>query len=160
MCPRATTPGGPRLPGRDDRFFEDYEEGSNYPLGAFTPTEAEIVAFATLYDPQPIHVDLGRDDGVIASGWHTVCLAMRLIADNYLPGAAGLPSPGVDQISWTHPVRPGDTVFVEATVEGARLSNSRPDRGIVTTRFVARNASGDEVMNFRAVSFMLVRDRT
>lgn len=146
------------LPQGDQRYFESYLEGATYELGTFFASQAEMVAFASSYDPQPMHTDTEREGGVIASGWHTACLAMRLIAENFLPGKAGLPSPGVDSIAWTYPVRPNDVIRLEALIESARASRSKPDRGILTTSFVARNAADTEVMRFRAVNMLLRRD--
>lgn len=145
------------LPPTDKRYFEDYEEGCTYACGTFSVDEEEIIAFATNYDPQPMHIDTDVPGGVIASGWHTACLTMRLIAENYLSSVAGLPSPGIDGISWSHPVRPGDRVDVVARVDGSRVSRSKPNRGVLTSTFVARNSEGIAVMTFRATNLIMRR---
>lgn len=156
MDERTTREPGAGLPPADDRYLEDYRPGAVVPLGSFTITEEEIVAFATTYDPQPMHVDPSTPGGLIASGWHTASLAMRLIVDHYLSRVAGLPSPGVTSIAWTLPVRPGHRVDLDAEVVATRVSTTKPDRGVLTTRFVARS-DGEVVMEFEAVS--LVRRR-
>ncbi len=145
------------LPPTEDRFFEDYLVGTEYACGSFSINEDEIVAFANLYDPQPMHTDPSVKGGLMASGWHTACLTMRLIAENFLSRVAGLPSPGVEAIAWTAPIRPGDRIAVTATVENKRVSKTKPDRGILTTTFVARKPDGTEAMTFRASNFVLLR---
>lgn len=146
------------LPPPSERYYEDYRQEANVYCGNFTLGEEEIVEFARQFDPQPMHIDRTSVGGVIASGWHTICKSMRLIADNYLPTVAGLPSPGVDSIQWSHPVRPYEVISVYAHVESARVSASKPDRGIVTSSFIANNADKLAVMSFRAVSFIRRRE--
>lgn len=143
----------------DQRFFEDYQPGGVYDLGSITVSESEIIAFATQFDPQYFHIDpqkalASRFGGLIASGWHTVCLAMRLYVDRYLSHAASLASPGVDEIRWPEPVRPGDTLSVRVTVLEARPSRSKPDRGIVIARLEALNQRDALVLSMTAVSFL------
>ncbi|MFD0851730.1 MaoC family dehydratase, partial [Actinomadura adrarensis] len=116
-----------------DRYFEDYRPGAVYEYGHRTVTEEEIIEFAERFDPQPIHVDreyaaAGPFGGIIASGWHTSSLAMRLIADHYLSRVASLASPGIDELRWPSPLRPGDTVRLRTTILEARPSRSKPDR--------------------------------
>ena len=101
-----------RVP-REDRYFEDYLPGAVYEYGYLTVTEAEILEFARRFDPQPIHIDpefaaAGPFGGLIASGWHTASMMMRLFADHYLSRVASLASPGIDELRWPAPVRPGD----------------------------------------------------
>ena len=146
------------LPSPGDRYFEDYVVGDIYACGFFEIDEAEIIAFATHYDPQPMHVDPNYAGGVVASGWHTACLTMRLIADNFLSRVAGLPSPGIEAITWSHPIRPGDEIHVSARIESSRTSRSRPDRGILTTTFTAKNQHDVVVMTFRATNFIRRRE--
>jgi len=146
------------LPPTEDRYFEDYHVGEVYECGTFSIDESEIIEFATHYDPQPMHIDRSVDGGVVASGWHTACLTMRLIADNFLSRAGGLPSPGIEAIAWTHPIRPDDQINVVAKVEAMRVSQSKPDRGILTTTFIARNSEGIKVMTFRASNFVRLRE--
>ncbi|HVZ09550.1 MaoC family dehydratase [Rhodopila sp.] len=145
----------------ENRFFEDYEVGATYHLGSFTVSEDEIVAFATIYDPQAMHVDktlakAGPFGGVIASGWQTMSLTMRLIADNFLPHN-GLPSPGIDELRWPAPVRPGDTLSVRASVQQARRSRTKPDRGMLTTLIETVNQSGDVVLSLRPMNLVRCR---
>jgi acyl dehydratase len=146
----------------EDRWFEDYEPGSVHQLGEVTLDEAEIIAFASAYDPQRIHTDpawsqTGPFDGLIASGVHTLAACMRLYVEHYVSRVASLASPGLDELRWPRPVRPGDTLSVRAEVVSARLSSSRPDRGIVTTQAVATNQDDEPVLSFTAVNFFAVR---
>jgi acyl dehydratase len=126
-----------------DRFFEDYKVGSTYNCGSFTVTEAEIIAFASEYDPQAMHVDpdlaaKGPFGELIASGWHTIAKTMRLMVDQFLPHN-GLAAPGIDELRWPRPVRPGDTLTLYATVQEARRSQSKPDRGLLHVLLEVRN---------------------
>ncbi|MEA2739494.1 MAG: hypothetical protein QOH05_2801 [Acetobacteraceae bacterium] len=144
-----------------DRFFEDYVVGGTYVCGSFTVTEDEIIRFATQYDPQMMHVDRdlaanGPFGEVIASGWHTVARAMRLLVDNFLPHN-GLAAPGIDELRWPRPVRPGDTLTLHATVQEARRSRTRPDRGLVHTLLEVLNQNGDVVMSMKPMNFVRAR---
>ncbi|MFI0355187.1 MaoC family dehydratase [Actinomadura sp. 9N407] len=121
-----------------ERYFEDYQAGAVYEYGHLTVTEAEILDFAERFDPQPIHIDRayaasGPFGGIIASGWHTSSLCMRLFADHYLSRIASLASPGIDELRWPSPLRPGDAVRLRATIVEARPSRSKPDRGLIVT---------------------------
>ena len=143
-------------------YFEDYVPGTTHECGSVSVDEASIVAFAKEFDPQPFHVDpaaaaAGPYGGLIASGWHTAVLVMRLLVENYLSVQASLGSPGIDEIRWPSPVRPGDTLRVRATVVEARRSSSKPDRGIIKTMIEAVNQDGRPVMQATAINFMLVR---
>jgi acyl dehydratase len=143
----------------DRRFFEDYQLGGVYDLGAITVTQSEIIEFARRFDPQYFHTDppkaaASQFAGIIASGWHTICLTMRLYVDHYLSHVASLASPGVDDVRWPNPVRPGDTLRTRVTVLEARPSASRPDRGIVRTRLEAVNQRDEVVLSMTAVSFI------
>jgi acyl dehydratase len=145
-----------------DRFFEDYTVGATYNCGSFTVTEGEIIQFASQYDPQMMHIDRklaadGPFGGVIASGWHTVACAMRLVVDNYLPHN-GLAAPGIDELRWPRPVRPGDTLTLHATVQEARRSRTRPDRGLVHTLLELLNQNGEVVMSMKPMNFVRVRN--
>ncbi len=146
----------------DNRFFEDYEVGATYDLGSFTVTEDEIIAFASLYDPQAMHVDrelaaAGPFRQVIASGWQTMALTMRKIATNFLPHN-GLPSPGIDELRWPNPMRPGDTLTVRATVVEARRSRSKPDRGLIHGHIETVNQNGEVVLSIRPMNFIRCRN--
>jgi acyl dehydratase len=99
------------------RYFEDYAPGTTYECGSVSIDEASIINFAQQYDPQPFHTDpvaaaTGPFGGLIASGWHTAGLVMRLLVDNYLSAEASLGAPGLDELRWPRPVRPGDTLAV------------------------------------------------
>jgi acyl dehydratase len=148
----------------ESRYFEDYVDGSVHEFGSIGVSEADIVAFARRYDPQPFHTDPAASTatpfgGVIASGWHTASLMMRMVADHYLSRVASLASPGVDELRWTPPVRPGDTLSVRATVMDARRSRSKPDRGIVRTLFEVLNQRGEVVMSVKAMNMLRTRER-
>ncbi len=150
--------------GIEDRYFEDYQVGAVYEYGYVTLDEAEIVAFALRFDPQPMHIDLqfaaaGPFGGVIASGWHTAGVLMRMIADHYLSKVASLASPGIDELRWPAPVRPGDSLKLRATVVEARLSRSKPDRGLVRTHAELLNQDGSIVLSLVAMNLLLRRDR-
>ena len=134
--------------------------GLSVDVGQVTLTEAEIIEFALRYDPQDMHTDpasIGsqRAGGLMASGWHTSVAVMRLVVERYLSPVASLPSPGIDELRWLKPVRPGDTLFVVATVTDRRISKSKPDRGLVHSRFVARDSAGSEVITVNAMGLML-----
>jgi acyl dehydratase len=144
------------------RWFEDYAPGTMYDCGAITVDQAEIINFAKEFDPQPFHVDpvaaaSGPWGGLIASGWHTVALVMRLLVDNYVSAEASLGGAGADEIRWPYPVRPADTLRVRATVAEARRSVSKPDRGIVKTMAEAVNQNGQTVLRATAINFLRVR---
>ena len=143
-------------------YFEDYAPGASYECGNVSFDQASIVTFAKEFDPQPFHVDpvaaaAGPYGGLIASGWHTASAVMRVLVENYLPAESSLGSPGLDEIRWPQPVRPGDTLRVRATVVEARRSLSKPDRGIVKTLIEAVNAEGQSAFRGTAINFVLVR---
>lgn len=137
-------------------YFEDFEVGKTINAGSRTVTEEEIVAFATQFDPQPFHVDQTAAaqsiyGGVIASGWHTCGMMMRLMVDSFMRDSASMGSPGVDEIRWVKPVRGGDTLTVTATVLEARPSTSKPDRGVIVTRWEAQNQHGEVVATIKGM---------
>lgn len=139
-------------------YFEDFVEGQTVELGAFSLSEEEIIDFASKYDPQPMHIDpeAARQSiygGLIASGWHTAASYMRLVVDNVLAGSDSIGSPGVDQLRWLKPVRPGDSLTARFHILETRTSNSRPERGIVRSRGELLNQAGDVVMTCEAVNF-------
>jgi acyl dehydratase len=132
-------------------FFEDLAPGQVVELGSRTVTEAEILEFAREFDPQPFHVDPEAAKGsvfggLIASGWHTGSMWMRLYVDSLLDGAAAMGSPGIEELRWLAPVRPGDTLSGRLTVLEATPSASRPDRGTVRLRGEMVNQDGVTVM--------------
>jgi len=146
----------------DDRYFEDYKVGATYVCGSFTLSEAEMVAFATQYDPQMMHVDRdlaasGPFGGIIASGWHTVARTMRLVVDNFLPHD-GLAAPGIDELRWPRPVRPGDILTLHATIQEARRSRGKPDRGLIHTHVQVLNQDGEVVLSMKPMNLMRVRN--
>ena len=144
------------------RYFEDYAPGAVFEFGATTVTEAELLAFAQAYDPQAFHIDrdaaaLSMFGGLIASGWHTAALMMRMLVDHYLSKVASLASPGVDELRWLVPVRAGDVLRVRVTVQDARRSRSRDDRGVVTSNIEVLNQHDAVVMTVKAVNLLLTR---
>lgn len=146
----------------DQRYFEDYQAGASYEFGTVTVSEQEIVDFASRYDPQSFHVDpaaaqQGPFGGLIASGWHSCALMMRLFADHYLPTTASLGSPGVDDLRWLKPVRPGDRLRLRVRVVEARLSRSDPGRGIVRTFAELVDQVGEPVLSMTVVSLLRSR---
>jgi acyl dehydratase len=147
----------------EERYFEDYITGSVHQFGSIVVTEAEVIAFAQRFDPQPFHLDpdAARESmfgGLIASGWHTASLMMRLIVEHYLSRVASLGSPGVDELRWLKPVRPGDELSVRVTIGDTQRSRSKPDRGIVHSFVEVFNQNGEVVMSLKAVNFMLCRE--
>jgi acyl dehydratase len=144
------------------RYFEDFPEGLVFDLGSFSFTERDIIDFAEKYDPQPMHVDpeAGRQSmygGLIASGWQTATSYMRLLVDGVIRDSASLGSPGMDNLRWPKPVRPGDVLRGRFTILEARLSNSRPDWGIVRSRGEVVNQDDELVMQIEAVNFFARR---
>ncbi|GHF22065.1 enoyl-CoA hydratase [Amycolatopsis deserti] len=143
----------------DHRFFEDYQPGAVYEYGHLSVTEKEILDFAAQFDPQPIHTQpawasTGPFGGLIASGWHTAGLLMRLFADHYLSRNASLASPGVDELRWPAPVRPGDSLRLRATILSARASRTKPDRGLVHTRGELLNQDDQVVLSLVAMNLI------
>ncbi len=145
-----------------ERYFQDYVPGTTSEHGPILVEEAEVLDFARRFDPQPFHVDAeaaaaGPFGSLIASGWHSCALMMRLLAQEYLSPASSLGSPGMDELRWIRPVRPGDVLTLRATVRNARLSRSKPDRGLVTTGVELVNQSGDVVLTLIAMNLIRVR---
>jgi len=143
-------------------YFEDFEIGRSIEVGSFTFSEEEIVAFATQFDPQPFHINREAAaksiyGGLIASGWHTCSMMMRLMVDNFLREAASLGSPGVDELRWLKPVRAGDTLTVTNTVLDARPSTSKADRGVVHTEWRAVNQRGELAVTVKGMGMFLRR---
>ena len=132
-------------------WFEDFPVGMTVEIPGPVLTTESILEYARRYDPQPFHVDEEAAKqsvygGLIASGWHTVSLAMRMICDAYLLDAASLGSPGVNEVRWLKPVRPGDSIRLRMTVLEAKPSASKPDRGTVLHRWEVLNQNGETVM--------------
>ena len=146
-----------------DRYFEDYIPGSIHEFGSISVTQEQIIAFAKDFDPQDFHTDPEAAKqtifgGLIASGFHTAGLMMRLYADHYLSRVASLSSPGVDELRWKQPVRPGDELSIRVTVVEARRSNSKPDRGIVRSFIEVLNQNHEVVMSMSALNLLLCRN--
>lgn len=134
------------------QYFEDFEIGDQRELGTYTVTEEEIIEFATQYDPQPFHVDPAAAEdsifgGLIASGWHTGSICMRLLVDGLLSDVASMGARGVDDFRWHHPVRPGDQLTGYGEVVDRRASESDPRRGYVDYRSALDNQDGDTVLS-------------
>jgi acyl dehydratase len=146
-----------------ERWFEDYPPGAVFTAaGTDAVTADEIIAFAGKYDPQAMHTDPDaaartQFGGLIASGWHTAAMMMRLFADNFLSPQSSVASPGLDELRWTLPVRPGDVLSLRVTIVDARPSRSRPDQGIVRSFVEVLNQRGEVVMSLKPIS--LIRRR-
>jgi len=146
----------------DDRYFEDYVEGDVHRFGSIAVEADEMVAFAKRFDPQPFHSDpeaakLTPFGGLIASGWHTCGLMMRLYVEHYLTHVASLASPGLDELRWLKPVRAGDVLSVRVAVLKAVLSKSKPDRGAVTSFVEVFNQDDEAVMTIKVVNIIARR---
>lgn len=146
----------------DGRYFEDYVPGASYEFGSIRLEEAEILEFARRYDPQTMHTDpgaaaQGEFRGLIASGWQTAGIMMRLYCDHYLSRNASIVSPGVDELRWTLPVRPGDALHVRVTVLEAKRSVSKPDRGLVRAFVEVLNHRNEVVMTMKAMNLLKCR---
>ena len=147
----------------EDRRFEDYVPGAVYEYGHIPVAEDEIIDFARRFDPQYIHIDRERAakgpfGGLIASGWHTAAMMMRLIVDNFLPKTASLGSPGIDELRWLRPVRPGDVLSIRLAVLEATRSRSKPDRGVVRTLCEVLNQDKGVVMSLKAMNIIASRN--
>jgi acyl dehydratase len=147
---------------RQTRYFEDYVAGAVHTAGTITVSASEIIDFARRYDPQPMHTDpeaaaRSRFGGLIASGWHTGAMMMRLYAEHFLSPASSLASPGLDELRWYQPVRPGDVLSLRVTILEARPSRKNPQQGVVRSLVEVLNQTGAVVMSLKPVS--LVRRR-
>jgi acyl dehydratase len=148
---------------RPGTHFEDYPVGAVFTGGPIAVSEQDILDFARCYDPQPMHVDKaaaerGAFGGLIASGWHTGALMMQLLAKHFVPTPGNLASPGLDELRWLRPVRPGDRLSLRATVLSARPSRSKPDQGVVTSLVELINQNGEMVLSLKPISLMRRRD--
>ena len=133
------------------KYWEDFKLGERAELGRHTFTEEEIVAFGRQYDPQPFHMDADRAGGgpfggLIASGWHTCAIGMRLMVESYINQTVSLGSPGIDSIRWLKPVRPGDTIAYSRVVLESRASATRKGVGLVKHRWEAINQRRELVL--------------
>jgi acyl dehydratase len=132
-------------------FLEDLEAGQTFRSGSVTVEPERAKAFAAEFDPQPFHLDEAAAagslfGGLVASGWYTAALSMRLIVESDFRIAGGLIGAGLEEVRWPRPVRPGDALRVESEVLEVRSSRSKPDRGIVRVRNTTLNQDGDPVM--------------
>ena len=140
-------------------YLDDLQPGQTFALGGRSIDREEIVAFARAFDPQPFHLDEAAAQAsiygqLIASGWHTVCIFMRLFADGLLNRTAAIGSPGVDELRWLKPVCAGDSLEAEVEILEVRPSRSRPDRGAARIRCVVRNQQGDVLSMIATVMFL------
>jgi acyl dehydratase len=149
----------------EDRYFEDYRVDAIYEYGYAIVDETEMIEFAKRFDPQPIHVDeqfaaSGPFGGLIASGWLTGGIFMRLYADHYVSRVASLASPGLDELRWSTPVRAGDSLRLQTTILEARRSRSKPDRGLVRTRAELLNQDDASALSLIAMNLLALREPT
>ncbi|MDX6750018.1 MaoC family dehydratase [Geminicoccaceae bacterium 1502E] len=145
--------------GSRDLYFEDFEAGQRFTTQGCTLSEAQILDFAWQWDPQPFHIDReaagqGPFGGLIGSGFQTLVVAFRLFYQERIINAASMGSPGLDELRWLRPVRPGDTLRVEAEVREARPSRSREDRGTAIIAYTVLNQNGEAVMTFLATHIL------
>ncbi|WP_233800491.1 MaoC family dehydratase [Paraburkholderia sp. HP33-1] len=143
--------------------FEDMEVGTSREIGKHTFTREEIVGFAQKFDPQPFHLDeaAGAESpfrGLVASGWHTCSVMMGMLVRNLLADSTSMGSPGVDEIRWLKPVRVGDTITMMNVVVDKRVSQSKPDRGIVSTRWEGINQHGETVITVNSKGMFGLRE--
>ena len=136
--------------------FEDFSVGREFDLPPHTITAEEIVEFAQEFDPQPFHLDGNSEQakqvgGLIASGWHTSSIMMRMICDGYLLDSPSQGSPGLEEVRWLNVVRPGDTLSATAEVTASRVSKSNPAIGIVSFVYRMHNQRGEDVMRTKGV---------
>lgn len=146
------------------KYFEDYPVGSAVECPPFTVSESEILEFARRFDAQPFHVDAeaaarSHFGGLIASGFHTCALAMKSLVDCGFFGDSGMGSPGLDEIRWRQPVRPGQSLHVRTIVLDAKRSQSKPDRGVVRHRVELLNDKNETTMSYIAMSMFPTRLR-
>lgn len=144
------------------RYWEDFQIGEVAELGPVTVTEEEIVEFGRRFDPQPFHVDpaAARESpfgGLIASGWHTAAIYMGMFVRGVLEGTASLGSPGVEELRWLAPVRPGDTLRGRTTINDVQPSSTTPGRGTIFGEHEVLNQDGVVVMRFRSRGFIARR---
>lgn len=145
-----------------ERYFEDYTAGEVLEFGDYLITEKEIIDFASRYDPQPFHIDKAAAanthfGGLVASGWMTGSVMMRMMVDNFISPRSSMGSPGLKELSWLTPVRPGDRLRVRATVETTRQSRSKPDRGIIEVTWEVLNQ--DDVIVMRSHGMGMYKTR-
>jgi acyl dehydratase len=141
------------------KYFEDFETGAELDCGSRRVTKEEIVAFAREFDPQPFHIDEAAAakspyGGVIASGWHSCAICMRMAVDAVLGDSASMGSPGVDKLRWLKPLRADTVVTAKVKLLDKKISGSRPDRGRLTVAFQLSDAEGELLMDFVTIVIM------
>lgn len=144
--------------GIPTRYFEDFEVGQTFEFGDYSVSEGEIIDFGRAYDPQPFHVNAkppknGGSHELIASGWHTGAMTMRMIVEHFIPQATILPSPGHERLSWPRPVTPNDRLRVRMVVVATRASQTKPDRGVVTFKIETLNQRDEVVQEIISPNF-------
>ncbi len=140
-------------------YLDDLQPGQTFALGRRSITREEILDFAKAWDPQPFHLDEEAAKAsiygqLIASGWHTVCIFMRLFADSLLNRTAAIGSPGIDELRWRKPVCAGDSLEAAVEILEVRPSRSRPDRGAARIRCIVRNQQGEVLTMIATVMFL------
>jgi acyl dehydratase len=143
-------------------YFDDCIPGAVHEYGEAMVTEADILEFGRRFDPQDMHTDpakaaRGQFGGLIASGWHTAAMMMRLLTDNFLAGEASIASPGIDELRWPLPVRPGDILHIRVTILDRTRSRSKPDRGLVRTLVEVLNQHDEVVMSLKPMNLLRCR---
>jgi len=133
-------------------YWEDFASGAVAVYGPRLVTREEIVAFASEFDPQPMHLDemAARDTmlgGLGASGWHMCCLFMRIIADGFILNSSSMGAPGIEEVRWLAPLRPGTQIRVRSTVMETRASKNRPDMGLVKLAYEMIDETGTPLMS-------------
>jgi acyl dehydratase len=137
-----------------ERWFDDYAAGEEFEFGDYLVTEEEIIDFARRYDPQPFHLDreaavLSHFGGLVGSGWMTCSILMRILCDHFIPFKSSMGSPGVDEVRWLAPVRPGDRLRARTRIVEVRASQSKPDRGVIFGEHELVNQDGVVVLRER-----------
>lgn len=146
-----------------ERYFEDFKVGERFRSGGVTLTESEIIGFALAYDPQPFHIDVEAAarspfGGLIASGLQTFALGWRMFLHEGLFKACSMGSPGIDELRWTSPVRPGDTIYTQAEVMEVTPSSSKPDRGSLRMAYQIVNQRAETVLTMKIVHILKRRE--
>ena len=146
----------------EHRYFEDLKIGDRFISPGVTLTESLIIEHAVKYDPQPFHLDVPAAEqspygGLIASGMLTLSLCFRMFIQTGIFRDSGIGSPGLDEVRWLAPVRPGDTLHTEVEVMGLRPSKSKPDRGLAHLKFLGINQRGETVLSYIGMNMLLRR---
>jgi acyl dehydratase len=145
------------------KYYEDIAVGDTEEFGEYHVTQEEIIEFASQYDPQPFHTDeeAAKESAfgeLVASGWHTAAICMRLLVDNMMDKRASMGARGVDELRWRQPVRPGDTIHLRTEVVDKRRSESDPGRGYVDNKMEGLNQDGEVVISWVGLGMVAVRD--